>query len=91
MAEVPVRELNQDTARVLARVKAGEHVAVTERGRVVAHLVPTSPGALGDLVAAGRVLAPTLSGPPPRPVGRVRTEQEAGALLRELRDDDERS
>ena len=88
MADVPVRELNQDTARVLARVKAGEHVAVTERGRVVAHIVPTSPGALGDLVAAGRVLAPTHSGSPPRPLGSVRTEHEAGALLTELRGDE---
>ncbi|PVZ11045.1 hypothetical protein C8D89_104259 [Actinomycetospora cinnamomea] len=69
-------------------MKAGEHVAVTERGRVIAHLVPAAPSALADLVAAGRVLAPTSSGPPPRPRGPVRTEQEAGALLEQLRDDE---
>jgi antitoxin (DNA-binding transcriptional repressor) of toxin-antitoxin stability system len=31
MSEVPVRELNQDTAGVLARVKRGEEIDVTER------------------------------------------------------------
>ena len=88
MSDVPVRALNQDTAGVLARVKAGEHVTVTERGRVVAHLVPAQPAALADLVATGRVRPPTLAGPPPRPVGPVRTGTEAGALLEDLRDDE---
>ena len=32
MAEVPVRELNQNTAGVLARVKQGEQIDITERG-----------------------------------------------------------
>ncbi|MGH3842497.1 MAG: hypothetical protein ACRDS0_13775 [Pseudonocardiaceae bacterium] len=30
----------------------------------------------------------TLSGPAPRPSGRVRTDHEAGELLRQLRDDE---
>jgi prevent-host-death family protein len=88
MAEVPVRALNQDTAGVLARVKAGEHVAVTERGRVVAYLTPAVPAALTDLITTGRVRPPSLSGPVPRPAGPVRTDLEAGALVRELRDDE---
>lgn len=83
-----MRELNQDTAGVLARVKAGEHLAVTERGRVVAHLSPADPVVLADLVATGRVRPPTLAGPPPRPTGPVRTKHEAGALLGALRDDE---
>ncbi|MCD2194005.1 type II toxin-antitoxin system prevent-host-death family antitoxin [Actinomycetospora endophytica] len=88
MAEVPVRTLNQDTAGVLARVKAGEHLAVTERGQVVAYLTPAVPAALADLVTSGRVRPPTLHGPLPRPGGPVRPELDAGALLRELRDDE---
>ncbi len=40
MAEVPIRMLNQETARVLARVKQGEEIEITERGVVVARLVP---------------------------------------------------
>jgi prevent-host-death family protein len=88
VAEVPVRALNQDTAGVLARVKAGEHVVVTERGRAVAYLTPAVPAALADLVTTGRVRPPSLSGPLPRPVGPVRTDLEAGALVREQRDDE---
>lgn len=37
---VGVRELRQNLSRHLERVKAGEALVVTERGRVVARLVP---------------------------------------------------
>jgi prevent-host-death family protein len=88
MSEVPVRELNQDTAGVLARVKRGEAIEVTERGVVIARLVPAGPHPLADLVAAGSLHLPTLSGRLPRPAGPVRTDGEAGELLREMRDDE---
>lgn len=38
---VGVRELRQNLSKYLDRVKAGEALTVTERGRVVARLVPT--------------------------------------------------
>lgn len=41
---VGVRELRQNLSLYLARVKQGEILAVTERGREVARLVPTHPG-----------------------------------------------
>ena len=87
MNDVPIRQLNQDTAGVLARVKAGERLAVTERARVVAYLTPAAPPELAALVASGRVRAPTLSGLPPRPRGAVQHDDEAGALLSEQRED----
>jgi prevent-host-death family protein len=37
---VGVRELRQNLSKYLARVKDGEDLAVTERGRVVARLIP---------------------------------------------------
>ncbi|MGH3538880.1 MAG: type II toxin-antitoxin system Phd/YefM family antitoxin, partial [Pseudonocardiaceae bacterium] len=43
MSEVPVRELNQNTAGVLARVKRGEELDITERGAIIARLVPAQP------------------------------------------------
>jgi prevent-host-death family protein len=52
MGEVPIRELNQDTAGVLARVKRGEEIDVTERGVVIARLVPAQAHPLADLIAA---------------------------------------
>ena len=36
VSEVPVRELNQNTAGVLARVKRGEEIDITERGAIIA-------------------------------------------------------
>jgi prevent-host-death family protein len=38
--QVGVRELRQNLSKYLDRVKAGENLTVTERGRVVARLVP---------------------------------------------------
>jgi prevent-host-death family protein len=86
MSEVPVRDLNQDTAGVLARVKRGEEIDITERGRVIARLVPAQADPLADLVASGKLRPPTVGGPVPRPTGPVRTDHEAGELVRELRD-----
>lgn len=40
MAEIPSRELRNDTAGVLRRVQAGEELTVTVNGRPVAQLVP---------------------------------------------------
>jgi prevent-host-death family protein len=89
MSEVPVRELNQNTAGVLARVKRGEHIDITERGAVVARLVPAQGHPLGELIGSGKLRPAAIrSGPAPRPRGPVRTDQEAGDLLRQLRDDE---
>lgn len=38
--EISVRELTHHTSRVLARVKAGETLTVTERGEPIATVVP---------------------------------------------------
>ncbi len=86
MGQVPVRELNQDTAGVLSRVKGGEEIEITERGTVIARLIPAQSYPLADLIASGRLHPATAHGPLPRPTGPIRTENEAGELLRELRD-----
>ena len=51
---VGVRELRQNLSKYLARVKAGEALTVTERGRVVAALVPSGASADAYLDLAGR-------------------------------------
>jgi len=88
MRQVPVRELNQDTAGVLARVKAGEDVEITERGTVIARIVPAQPSPVSALIASGKLRPDRVAGPMPRPQGPVRTDLEAGELLRQLRDDE---
>jgi prevent-host-death family protein len=62
MKRIGVRELNQYTSRVIDRVKHGEIVEVTERGRLVARVVPveTDLSILDRMVAGGRAIAPEL-------------------------------
>jgi prevent-host-death family protein len=50
---VGMRELSQRTARVMALVRAGETVEVTDRGKVVARIVPAVDDRYQQLVAAG--------------------------------------
>ena len=56
METVPVRELQQHSAAVLRRVRDGEQVGITDRGTLIAVLVPpTFVGGTGALLATGRV------------------------------------
>lgn len=48
---VGVRELRQNLSKYLDRVKAGEDLVVTERGREVARLVPAGADAYVELAA----------------------------------------
>jgi prevent-host-death family protein len=88
VGQVPIRELNQDTAGVLARVEAGEVVEVTNRGRPVARIVPVAVDVVADLVAAGIITPAPNPGPIPPPTLAAPTGSDAGALLREMRDDE---
>jgi prevent-host-death family protein len=53
--QVPVRELRNFTARVLDRVKHGTSLEITERGRVVARLVPVDADRWEQLLALGLI------------------------------------
>ncbi len=63
--ETGIRELRDNLSRYIRRIEAGERIAVTAHGRVVAELVPPSGAKAGhrsrydDLVAAG-VIRPAL-------------------------------
>ena len=52
-----MRELRQHASRYLARVRAGETIEVTDRGRPVARLVPVEE-TWEDLIASGFVNPP---------------------------------
>lgn len=69
MRSVPVRELNQQTSAVLARVQRGETVEITVNGRPVARLVPVADNTsvLDRLAAEGRAVRPSVVGPVPMP------------------------
>ncbi|KAB1914698.1 type II toxin-antitoxin system Phd/YefM family antitoxin [Micromonospora sp. AMSO31t] len=90
MEQIPVRELNQHTSRVLARVRAGETVEVTDRGQPIARLVPVLAGdaLLGRLVAEGRATAPTAAGPIPMPPVLGDPAVDVAAVLADARDEE---
>ncbi|WP_083341942.1 type II toxin-antitoxin system Phd/YefM family antitoxin [Mycobacterium talmoniae] len=86
MSEVSIRVLNQETSKVLARVKQGEEITLTERGAVIARIVPAKPGPLDGLISAGRVVPARSRGVAPRPTVPMRTgDEDAGTLLARLR------
>lgn len=86
MESVPIRELQQHASAVIRRVREGESVGVTDRGTLVAVMVPpTSVGGAGALVASGRVrpATRTLKDLPPA----IRTGVSTSEVLDSLRED----
>jgi antitoxin (DNA-binding transcriptional repressor) of toxin-antitoxin stability system len=77
--------LNQETSKVLARVKRGEEIILTERGEIIARIIPASAGPLDALISAGRVQPATMHGPAPRPAIPMRGGLDAGTLLQRMR------
>jgi antitoxin (DNA-binding transcriptional repressor) of toxin-antitoxin stability system len=71
MVSTGIRELKDNLSRYVRRIEAGERIAVTAHGRVVAELGPPSTGAgtrgrtpYDDLVSAGLARPPLESGDP---------------------------
>jgi len=68
--EVGVRQLRDNLSRYLQRVRAGEEVVVTDRGRAIARVLPVgTERTLDRLIAEGVVTAaPSSKRRPGRPV-----------------------
>jgi prevent-host-death family protein len=69
VASTGIRELKDNLSRFIRRVEAGERVAVTVHGRVVAELVPPGTGSAAptrfdELIAAGVIRPPLEAGDP---------------------------
>ena len=70
MATTSIRELKNNLSRYITRIEAGERIAITARGHVVAELVP--PGSrhggtssrFDELVASGAIRPPLEAGDP---------------------------
>jgi len=75
MESIGIRELRQNASRYVRKVKAGKRIAVTERGKLAAYLVPAEePSSILDRLEAEGKITParenileTLErlGPPP--------------------------
>jgi prevent-host-death family protein len=65
MKALGIRELRNNLSRYVRRVEAGERIAVTAHGRVVAELVPPASAAPGRvLTKLDRLIAAGLARPP---------------------------
>lgn len=84
MRQIPVRELNQHTAAVLARVEMGERIEITRNGKPVAIIEPAQPDPLGALIGSGE-LRPAQGRLPLLPASDVPASDAAGleAVLRD--------
>src|SRR5262245_33069335 len=87
---IGVRELNQNTSQVLARVSSGETIEITDRGRPVARIVPVDQETirLHELVSSGRLIPPTAPGQFSLPPVYDDPDVDVGAQLEELRDEE---
>ena len=71
MASAGIRDLKDNLSRYIRRIEAGERIAITAHGRVVAELVPPgsantrhAPSRFDELVAAGVIRPPLEAGDP---------------------------
>ena len=89
MTRIGIRELRQHASRYLERVKAGEVVEVTERGKLIALLVSPTPAVASRdrLIASGRLIPArgVLQLPTHRHVAS--TQNTASEELAEIRED----
>ncbi len=79
---VGIRELKAHLSRYMKEVKEGDEILVSERGRVIARLVPVEPrtdaGRLRDLLlklsAEGKVIPPRIQKKSGRPARRKKVK-----------------
>jgi prevent-host-death family protein len=70
MTSTGIRELKDNLSRYIRRIEAGERIAITAHGRVVAELVPPgtktkgTPSRFDELVASGVIRSPLEDGDP---------------------------
>lgn len=88
MTSTGIRELKDNLSRYIRRIEAGERIAITAHGRVVAELVP--PGTAGkrrvssrfdELVATGVIRPPLEAGNPTEDWPDIRLPRGTAARL----------
>jgi prevent-host-death family protein len=85
-SEVGIRELKNSLSRYIERVRAGDEVIITDRGRPVARLLALDAASdrLAELVKAGVVRPPT-SPHRHRPTRRIKSKGPVSDLVAEQR------
>lgn len=86
METIPHRELRNNSSQVLARVKAGETIAVSNNGEITAVLVPPGTSTYDQMIAAGLV-TPARSPGRARNIDRSHSVASSAEVLDDLRAD----
>jgi len=82
--EVGVRDLRNNLSRYLDRVRGGEEVVVTDRGRAIARMLPVGTERILDRLIAEGVVTPAER--PKRTAGRpVKSKGTVSALVADQR------
>lgn len=82
-----IRELKDNLSRFIRRIEAGERIAITAHGRVVAELVPpgtkshAGPSRFDELVSAGVIRPPLEAGDPTEDWPDIRLPRGTAAAL----------
>jgi len=83
--EIGVRELRGRLSDYLNRVREGDEVVVTDRGRAVARIVPIEGGRVLDRAIADGIVRPALQPSRSRPARRVRSKGGVSDLVGDQR------
>ena len=83
--DVGIRELRGSLSEYLARVRDGDELVVTERGKAVARIVPITGGRALDRAVADGVVTPARTPERSRPRERIRTRGIVSDLVAEQR------
>lgn len=87
MESIPHRELRNNSSAVLARVRAGESIAVTNNGDISAVLVPPPTGGLDRARMSGATRPARTSSPGFSAIHRVRADMTSAEIVADLRRD----
>jgi prevent-host-death family protein len=89
MDRIGVRELRQNASRYLDRVRAGETIEVSDRGELVALLIPPTPAmtARDRMIRDGQLIPAERPFYFPEPIAAPPGAPDSGAVLDELRED----
>ncbi|MEU4193087.1 type II toxin-antitoxin system prevent-host-death family antitoxin [Kribbella sp. NPDC026611] len=89
MDSIPVRELNQHTSAVLARVANGESLEITVSGRPAARLVPidNNTSIRDELIRRGRLIPASNPGPLALPPGEPDLSIDSTDIVSDLREE----
>jgi prevent-host-death family protein len=85
VAETGIRDLRDHLSRYLERVRAGEELTVTDRGRPIARLVPVDGPRTFDRLVAEGLVTPAGTRDRERPTTRVAATGPVSELVAEQR------